>query len=140
MAQELNLLGWVSFVARLVFGQDLLDDGEFFFLAGHLGQKAQGPGHGLRGAQVALDCRQGRAALGRDGIEDPLLLLLVLNGLVVHHAEPAQQAVEGCLGAFVGQPFHGLIALGRLQVLVRRALDEVRQRALLALLLGEEVH
>ena len=72
-------------------------------------------------------------------VEDPVLLLLVLDRLVVHHAEAAQQAVERLLGAVVAQRLQGLEPIGRLRELVDGALDVASAGALFAPLLREEI-
>ena len=62
MAQQLDLLGGVALVTRLVLGQDLFYDVEHLFLAGDLGEDAQRPRHGFRRAKVAFDRGQGGPA------------------------------------------------------------------------------
>src|SRR5207248_1516875 len=78
-------------------------------------------------------------ALAAHRLERPLLLLLVFDGLVVHHPEATQEAVERLVRAVVGQRFQRLHPIRRLGILVETALDVLRQRALVALFLRKQV-
>src|SRR6185295_10121361 len=64
---------------------------------------------------------------------------LILDRLVVHHAEAAQEAVERLFRAVVPQGLQALEAIARLRVLVQRALDVARARPFDAILLREEI-
>src|SRR4029079_6255407 len=57
-------------------------------------------------------------ALLDEHLEHPFLLLLVLDGLVVHHAEAANQGVKRLIRAVVAQRLQRLHAVGCLHVLV----------------------
>jgi hypothetical protein len=104
VAEELHLLGGIALVARLVPREHLFDYRHLFVaVGGDLVEHAQRPGDRVSREEVALDGRQRAAPLLAQRLEHPLLFLLVLDRLVVHHPETAHQAIEGLVGAVVGQ-------------------------------------
>jgi hypothetical protein len=102
VGQKLDLLGRVAFVARLVPREHLGDDVDAAFpRVDHLVQQAQRPGDRVGRRHVLLQRGQHGRAFLDEHLEDPLLLLLVLDRLVVHHAEALHQAVERLIRAVV---------------------------------------
>src|SRR5204863_3224606 len=69
----------------------------------------------------------------------PFLLLLVLDRLVVHHAEALHQAIERLIRAIVAQRLKGLHAVGRLHVLVDRTGGVLFARPLVAAVFREPI-
>ena len=132
VGEELDLLGRVALVAGLVAREHLGDDVDPSFLRVDDLVAAARSGHEIDSAEIMYFFSAGSAAspFSTSHLEDPLLLLLVLDGLVVHHAEAAHQRVERLRRAVVAQRLHRLHAIGRLRVLVDGARGVFFARAL----------
>src|SRR5450432_311407 len=140
MFHELDLLGRIALVAGLMARHDLLQHRDDLFLGRHdLVEQSQWPGDRLRGKQILLERPEHRGPLFHQHLEDPLLLLLVVDGLVVHHPEAAQEAVERLGRAVLGQRLQGLQPVRRLRPLVDRAGDVLLARAQVAAILRKQI-
>ena len=140
MVDELDLLGRIALVAGLVPRQDLLDDVDLLVLgADDLLEQAQRPGDRVRRVHVALERDQHRAPLLHERVEHPFLLLLVLDGLVVHHPEALHEREQRVGRAVVAQRLQGLEAIGRLRILVDRRLRVALPRPFGAAVLREQI-